>query len=224
VFAVGGGDSVSPAIRHFDGNTWSATFTGVGPMPRFGVWGSSGSDVFAVGYYGLIFHYEGNVWLSMGSVMENNLRGVWGSSGSDVFVVGDNGAIFHYDGIVTTSTTVPPGTTTSTGLPTIVSLIDFDAIPGNRMITLSWSTESETDNAGFNLYRSESERGNFFKITTSLITAQGTSTQGASYEFIDNDVQNRKTYYYKLEDIDLSGSSTMHGPVSATPRLIYGLN
>jgi hypothetical protein len=35
-------------------------------------------------------------------------------------------------------------------------------------------------------------------------------------------VQNRKTYYYKLEDIDLNGKSTMHRPVSAMPKLIYG--
>ena len=35
-------------------------------------------------------------------------------------------------------------------------------------------------------------------------------------------LQNRKTYYYKLEDIDINGTATMHGPVSATPRLIYG--
>ena len=56
-----------------------------------------------------------------------------------------------------------------------------------------------------------------------LIPAQGSSTQGASYEFVDDGVQNRKTYYYKLEDIDLNGKSTMHGPVSATPRLIYGV-
>ena len=47
--------------------------------------------------------------------------------------------------------------------------------------------------------------------------------QGAAYEFVDADVQNRKTYYYKLEDIDLSGTSTMHGPVIATPRWWYGL-
>jgi hypothetical protein len=44
--------------------------------------------------------------------------------------------------------------------------------------------------------------------------------QGASYEFADSNVQNRKTYYYKLEDIDLNGTSTIHGPVSSTPRLI----
>ena len=29
-----------------------------------------------------------------------------------------------------------------------------------------------------------------------------------------------KTYYNKLEDIDIYGTSTMHGPVSAEQRLI----
>ena len=33
-----------------------------------GVWGSSGSDVFAVGYDGLILHYNGSSWTSMTSV------------------------------------------------------------------------------------------------------------------------------------------------------------
>ena len=32
-----------------------------------------------------------------------------------------------------------------------------------------------------------------------------------------------KGYCYKLEDIDLNGNSTMHGPANATPRLIYGI-
>jgi hypothetical protein len=88
---------------------------------------------------------------------------------------------------------------------------------------LQWNTESETDNAGFNLYRAEAENKEYTKINSSLIPVKSSSTQGASYEFIDTDVQNRKTYYYKLEDIDLNGMSTMHGPVNAIPRLIYGV-
>ena len=62
---------------------------------------------------------------------------------------------------------------------------------------------------------------NYIKINPSFIPAKGSSTQSASYEFIDNNVQNRKNYYYKLEDIDLNGTSPMHGPVSATPRWIF---
>jgi hypothetical protein len=33
------------------------------------------------------------------------------------------------------------------------------------------------------------------------------------------DVKNHGSYYYKLEDIDLSGTSTMHGVVSTVPRV-----
>jgi len=122
-----------------------------------------------------------------------------------------------------TTTSVIPLTTTTTAPPTVVTLTGFKAVPDNSSVTLVWSTATEIDNAGFNLYRAESENGQYTKINTSLIPAQGTSTQGANYEFIDKDVKNRKIYYYKLEDIDLNGNSTMHGPVSATPRLIFGL-
>jgi hypothetical protein len=106
---------------------------------------------------------------------------------------------------------------------TVIALSSFTAKPGNGSITLNWATETEIDNAGFNIYRAESADGNFIKINSSLISAKGSSTQGASYEFADTSVQNRKIYYYKLEDIDLNGTSTMHGPVNATPRLIYGI-
>jgi hypothetical protein len=105
---------------------------------------------------------------------------------------------------------------------TLIKLSSFAATPKTGKVILQWNTESETDNAGFNLYSSEKENGEYTKINTSLIPAQGSSTQGASYEYVDNGLQNRKTYYYKLEDIDLNGQSTMHGPVSATPRLIFG--
>jgi hypothetical protein len=120
-----------------------------------------------------------------------------------------------------TTTTTQQSTTTTTAPPTIINLSSFTATPKYSKVIIQWSTESETDNAGFNLYRSESENGNFIKINTSLIPAHGSSTQGASYEFIDKDVKNRKPYYYKLEDIDFNGISTMHGPMSATPRLFY---
>ena len=106
---------------------------------------------------------------------------------------------------------------------TLVELSSFTATPKAGKVLLQWTTEAEISNAGFNLYRSTTENGEYIKINDSLIPAQGSSTQGASYEFVDTNVQNRKTYYYKLEDIDLNGKSTMHGPVSAMPRLNYGV-
>ncbi len=72
------------------------------PMPTEnnlqGVWGISGSDVFAVGDSGSILHYDGSKWMAMSSGATTNLQGVWGTSGSDVFAVGEYGTILHYDG------------------------------------------------------------------------------------------------------------------------------
>jgi hypothetical protein len=80
-------------------------------------------------------------------------------------------------------------------------------------VTLNWVTETETDTAGFNILRAKSKYGAYVKINPSLILAEGSATQGASYEFVDNDVRNGKKYFYKLEDIDMNQTSTLHGPV-----------
>ena len=106
---------------------------------------------------------------------------------------------------------------------TLIELTSFTATPLHKEVIIKWSTESETDNAGFNIYRATAEDGEYVKSNDALIPAQGTSTDGVSYKFIDRDVKNRKTYYYKLEDMDLNGTSTIHGPVSAMPRIIFGL-
>jgi len=109
------------------------------------------------------------------------------------------------------------------GALTIITLPDFEATGGDRQVTVLWSTESEIDNSGFNLYRVESADGEYVKINPSLIQAEGSSTSGATYKYVDDRVRNRKTYYYKLEDIDIYGTSTMHGPVSATPGRVNEL-
>lgn len=66
------------------------------------IWGTSDSDIFAVGGDGAIIHYNGTAWHTMESTRENvygsELRGVWGSSSTDVYAVGSHGAILHYNG------------------------------------------------------------------------------------------------------------------------------
>jgi hypothetical protein len=42
-----------------------------------------------------------------------------------------------------------------------------------------------------------------YRLNDDLIPAEGFPTEGASYEFVDTGLRNRKTYYYILEDIDL---------------------
>ena len=63
------------------------------------IWGSSATDVFAVGNNGLILHYNGINWAPMNSGTTHALIGIWGRSATDVFAVGNNGLILHYNGI-----------------------------------------------------------------------------------------------------------------------------
>ncbi len=81
----------------------AADWTWQNPLPQGNsfndVWGT-GSDVFVVGDYGTIFHYDGSAWTEMSSGTTEYLQSVWGSSGSDVFVVGSKGTILHYNGSV----------------------------------------------------------------------------------------------------------------------------
>ena len=66
--------------------------------PLNSVWGSSGTDAFAVGNSGTIVHYDGRTWNEISSGTTNDLYAIWGNSRNDVFVVGASGMILHYDG------------------------------------------------------------------------------------------------------------------------------
>jgi hypothetical protein len=46
----------------------------------------------------------------------------------------------------------------------------------------------------------------------------GSSPQGAKYTYRDSGLTNGVTYYYKLEDIETTGATELHGPVWATPE------
>ena len=52
----------------------------------FGVWGTSPTDVYAVGLGGTIVHYDGSSWSPMDSGTDRELWQVWGISSGDVFV------------------------------------------------------------------------------------------------------------------------------------------
>ncbi len=107
VFAVGDLGS----IVRCDGSSCtplSRRATGSGDL--HGVWGSSPTDVFAVGLESnspiwlfsdepIIVHFDGISWSEMPSPAEHELWGIWGSSAADVFAVGSEGNILHYNGL-----------------------------------------------------------------------------------------------------------------------------
>ncbi len=100
-------------------------------------------------------------------------------------------------------------------VPLAVTLASFDAQAMVDRIQLTWETVSEVNNAGFNLYRSASPAAPAALLAFVPSHAPG-STQGASYSYEDTEVSAGQTWYYWLEDVDLNGATSLHGPVSAT--------
>jgi len=102
--------------------------------------------------------------------------------------------------------------------PTLVELTYFMAKGLNSAVLLEWATETELDNEGFNIWRSEKKDRKYVQINPYFIPAEGEAGFGAEYSYTDYDVENGVTYYYLLVDVDFHGKSTFHGPVSATPN------
>jgi hypothetical protein len=93
------GDALSPQALL----SWSQVPSGTTEQLT-DVWGSSASDIWAVGFNGSIVHYDGSHWARVLDGVSYAFTGVWGSGPSDVWAVGyrslSNTApvIFHYDG------------------------------------------------------------------------------------------------------------------------------
>ncbi|MBN2279099.1 MAG: T9SS type A sorting domain-containing protein [Candidatus Marinimicrobia bacterium] len=96
-------------------------------------------------------------------------------------------------------------------LPIVLSSLKVLAKAGNVEIT--WTTESELNNAGFNVYRSEDDV-NYEKVNATLIEGAVNSSTPNSYTFTDVSVKANAKYYYKLEDVSTSGETNLHGPVT----------
>ena len=154
--------------------------------------------------------------LGFGSVALDHIPvGVLEANGCGVTVITDQRGLPRAGGLNAGGTACDVGAYEAQSPPLAVSLADFAAQAMTDHILLTWETFSEIDNSGFNLYRSASAAapGELFAYVPSQ--APG-STQGASYSFEDDQVTPGQTMFYWLEDIDLSGATTLHGPVSAT--------
>jgi hypothetical protein len=82
-------------------------------------------------------------------------------------------------------------------------------------VIVEWTTASELNTAGFNLYRRDSPDDPFSRLNEHLIPASPDPLLGGSYAFTDTNVVAGRTYYYQLEDVETSGATTRHGPIAA---------
>ncbi|MCD4817655.1 MAG: T9SS type A sorting domain-containing protein [Candidatus Cloacimonetes bacterium] len=101
--------------------------------------------------------------------------------------------------------------------PLPIVLSSFTAIQTEaNFAQISWTTQSETNLYGYNVYRSDEIDFNIsFKLNTSILEAENTPT-GSDYSYTDESVEFDQTYFYWLESVDLSGNTEFFGPISIT--------
>ncbi|NTV44931.1 MAG: TIGR03790 family protein [Chlorobiales bacterium] len=129
------------------------------------------------------FHYDGAAWKSVGGQVDtvNNVVRLASVTQAGLWAIGD------------------PSQDVS--LP--VTLKSISANMSNSNVQLSWKTASETDNAGFVLFRNGEEVAGY-RYATSL-KGQGTTSTETSYSFLDKTTNSGESYTYKIRSIDYSG-------------------
>ena len=82
------------------------------PLPQgnalSGMWGSSASDIWAVGDFGTAMHYNGQTWSLINANTTKHLHGVYAPAAGSAVVVGDAGLVIRWNG--TAFVSEPSGT------------------------------------------------------------------------------------------------------------------
>jgi hypothetical protein len=111
---------------------------------------------------------------------------------------------------------IPAGSITIGAQPSATRLDQVAATGYDGGVFLQWQTGLESDNLGFNVYRDEGGKRELVNpqlVAGSALVADATLLTGRSYSWWDKSPGKGAAYW--LEDIDLNGRSTWHGPFYA---------
>ena len=61
--------------------------------------------------------------------------------------------------------------------------------------TLKWSTASEVENFGYDVYRADAEDGPWVRINTKPIAGAGTKDEPSYYQYVDTDIDPTRGYF-----------------------------
>ena len=73
-------------------------------------------------------------------------------------------------------------------------------------VVITWATQSELNNAGFFIKRSQQRDGQFKVINAAMIAGAGTTSEKQFYTYTDTTAQPNVVYYYQIEDVSLDGN------------------
>ncbi len=97
------------------------------------------------------------------------------------------------------------------GTTTAATIVDFTATRIGGGVQVAWSTSTELLNAGFRLFRGQELYGPATAIHTGLLPALGDGA-GHDYVYVDETGELPAPICYWIEDVDLAGTATRHGP------------
>ena len=117
-----------------------------------------------------------------------------------------------------------PGLRAGQALPVQLSQFRPDRTETGTVV-IQWTTESEMDNAGFNILRSQTRTGEFKVINAQLIPGAGTTAERNTYTWTDTTAKPNVVYYYQIEDVSFDGEHQalatvrLRGLISAKGKL-----
>jgi len=79
--------------------------------------------------------------------------------------------------------------------------------------TIKWSTASEVDNFGYDVFRGDAEEGPFKRLNPKIIAGAGTVDEPRYYQYVDETIEAGKSYWYYVESVSLAGVREKFTPV-----------
>lgn len=156
--------------------------------------------------YWLVINIEvsnlGMGWKTSTEHWEDNA--VWGTPGQWFELYDADGTNIDLAFVITNDTQVP------------VQLSSFSAAYSNGTPTLFWTTQSESNNLGWNVYRSENDLlEQSLQLNNNLIPGAGTTSEPTDYIFDDDlEVVVNNEYWYWIESVESSGETETYGPIT----------
>ena len=148
-----------------------------------------------------------------GSSTQTTDNGVWNTFSTTITPPAASSVAFALN-----MTTFVPGTTPSVNVDAVdfesevvaVTLASFSAARSHQGVVLHWHTGSQVNELGFNVYRQQG--GRRVRVNRRLLPTIGNGA-GASYSFTDHRAPRHRALRYWLQDVDVAGTRTWHGPV-----------
>ncbi|MCG9131441.1 lamin tail domain-containing protein [Candidatus Poribacteria bacterium] len=98
-----------------------------------------------------------------------------------------------------------PGYDAGGALPVELSKFGAKRDRATGQVIVTWETQSELNNAGFFIKRSQQKDSTFVPVNPTMIPGAGTTSEKQSYTYTDTTAQPNIVYYYQIEDVSLDG-------------------